>query len=157
MTPFDYNRRQLRIALLALCIIIPIGVIGYILIEKLNVLDALWITIVTLSTIGYGDVVPRTDLGRLFTLFIIVFGLGAVGIGAQAFIEVLVSPNIRMIRQRRRAEKRIQTMRRHFIICGEGEVLIVITPMQYADLLRELAHGQADKRPRTLRFQTLPV
>ncbi|MDX2075094.1 MAG: NAD-binding protein [bacterium] len=123
MTPFDYNRRQLRIAFLALCIIIPVGVIGYILIEKLSFWDALWITIVTLSTIGYGDVVPHSNIGRLFTVGLIIFGLGAVGVGAQAFIEVLVSPNIRMIRQRRRAEKRIQAMRRHFIICGEGEVV----------------------------------
>jgi len=132
MTPFDYNRRQLRIALIALGIIIPIGVIGYILIEKLSILDALWITIVTLSTIGYGDVVPKTDIGRLFTLFIIIFGLGAVGIGAQALLEVLVSPNIRIIRQRRRSEKQIQEMRRHFIICGEGAVINDI----YESLLR---------------------
>lgn len=144
MTPFDYNRRQLRIALIALGIIIPIGVIGYILIEKLDVLDALWITIVTLSTIGYGDVVPKSDEGRLFTLFIIIFGLGAVGIGAQALLEVLVSPNIRMIRQRRRAEKRILAMRRHFIICGEGEVVNdIYESLQRNAQLRQLNQRQA--------------
>lgn len=142
MTPFDYNRRQLRVALVALGIIIPIGVLGYIVIEKLDVLDALWITIVTLSTIGYGDVVPKSDVGRLFTLFIIIFGLGAVGIGAQALLEVLVSPNIRMSRQRRKAEKRIQMMRRHFIICGEGTVVNYI----YESLLRNAQLRQQNRR-----------
>ena len=55
-------------------IMIPIttGVVGYIVIEKVRFLDALYMTIITVSTIGYGEIFPLSDAGRLFTIFLII-------------------------------------------------------------------------------------
>ncbi|GAB4524642.1 MAG: hypothetical protein OHK0046_39630 [Anaerolineae bacterium] len=118
MDSFDDNRRQLRVALLLIAIILPTGVIGYMVIEKVSLLDALWITITTLTTIGYGDIVARTELGRIFTLFLIVIGLGAFALVAQALLEFFLSP-----RQRRIAELKIRGLEDHYIICGQGELV----------------------------------
>ncbi len=93
------------------------------ILEDLDMFEAFWLTIITLGTIGYGDLIPQTNEGRVFTVFIILLGLGAVGIGAQAAIEFIVSPNIRSIRQHRRAERRIKKLENHCIICGEGELV----------------------------------
>ncbi|MFW5748797.1 MAG: potassium channel family protein [Chloroflexota bacterium] len=123
MESFEDTQRQLRLALIAIGVIIPIGVLGYMVLEDLSFSDAIWITIITLGTIGYGDLVPRSLEGRIFTIILIFGGLGSVAIGAQAAIELLVSPNIRSIRQRRRAERKIRQLNKHFIICGEGELV----------------------------------
>jgi voltage-gated potassium channel len=123
MNSFDDTRRQLRIALIALAFIIPFGTIGFHIIEAMSWQQSLWLTIITLGTVGYGDVVPNTAAGQLFTILLIVFGLGTVAYAAQAAVVFLVSPNIRIIRQRRRADRKIREMRNHYIICGEGELV----------------------------------
>ena len=123
MNSFEDTQRQLRIALIAIAIIIPFGTIGYHVIEGMDWQQSFWLTIITLGTIGYGDAVPATFKGQLFTVLLIVVGLGTVAYAAQAAVVFLVSPNIRNIRQRRRADRMINNMRNHYIICGEGELV----------------------------------
>lgn len=144
MDSLDQTRRQLRFALFAVAVLFPVGVIGYMVFERLPFLDAVWITIITLGTIGYGDLVPTTDAGRIFTIFLIFFGLGAVALVAQASIEFLASPHIRALRTRRRAEVRIQSLTGHFIICGEGELVNrTINYLQHRSELRQENQRQA--------------
>jgi voltage-gated potassium channel len=124
MNSFEDTRRQLRVAIIAIAISLPVGVIGYMLIEdNVSLLDAVWLTITTLTTIGYGDVVARSDAGRIFTLLLILFGLGAFALAAQAAVQFFISPTFRDIRQRRRSEHKISELRNHYIICGEGELV----------------------------------
>ena len=123
MNSFDDTRRQLRFALISLAIIFPIGIIGYMIIEDMSFADAFWLTVITLGTIGYGDVVPSPGVGRFFTVFLIIFGLGSVALAAQAAVVFFVSPQIRSIRIRRRADRKIRSMRNHYVICGEGEMV----------------------------------
>src|SRR5205809_141014 len=68
--------RRVRVALAALGFVTAIGTIGYVLIEGLSVVDALYLTVATLTTVGYGDVVPHTTAGRLFTIVLILSGVG---------------------------------------------------------------------------------
>jgi len=126
MNSFQETRRQLRLAAIAIAIIIPIGVIGFMIFEyeqNWTVLDALWTTVITISTVGYGDIHALSPAGRVFTIFLIVFGLGAFAFAAQAAFSFFASPEIRALRQIRRSEKKIGTLRNHFIICGEGELV----------------------------------
>jgi voltage-gated potassium channel len=123
MDSLKESQRQIRLAIVALGIIIPTGVLGFLLFEKLSVLNAIWLTIITLTTIGYGDIYARTDGGRVFTIFLILVGLGAVAYGLQASATVLLSPAIRDLRQRRRAQRAIDRLRHHYIICGQGELV----------------------------------
>lgn len=123
MDSLKENQRQIRLALIALGFILSTGVIGFMLIEQMSLLDAIWLTVITLATIGYGDIFARSPEGRLFTVFLILFGIGAVAYGLQATATFLVSPAIRDIRQRRRSQRMIDQLRHHYIICGAGQIV----------------------------------
>ena len=76
---------ETRVLVLAALTVIAVGTVAYVLIERWSVLDALYFCVVTLATVGYGDLHPTTDLGRLFTIGYIVTGVGIVA----AFISQL--------------------------------------------------------------------
>lgn len=123
MDSLTQTQRQIRYSLIFLAIIFPAGVTGYMILEDLSLGDAVWLTIITLGTIGYGDLVPTTSAGRIFTIVLVFLGIGAVALAAQAGIEFFASPIMRQLRQRRRNEAKIQLMRNHYIIAGEGELV----------------------------------
>lgn len=123
MRSFEENRRQLRIAAIAISIILPSGVLGFMVIEHHSLLNALWLTITTLTTIGYGDVVATSTAGRVFTLLLIVFGISAYALAANAAVQFISSPIMRETRMRRRAEHKIRALKNHYIICGSGELV----------------------------------
>ena len=114
--------KKLKIALGALLIVILIGTLGYSLIERWNVLDSLYMSVITIATVGYKEVYPLSFTGKVFTIFYIIFGVGttlyAVGAGAQLMLE----GQIRNILGRRKMSKKIQEIKDHYIICGYGKV-----------------------------------
>ena len=101
--------RRLAVALAALISITVIGTVGYVLLEKLPVVDALYLTIVTLTTVGYGDLVPRTGAGRLFTVVLILSGVGSAlylfTVGAQLVLEGQLSDVFGRTAMQRRADQ----------------------------------------------------
>ncbi len=123
MNSFLENQRQIRIAIIAVAIIFAIGVAGFMIFEKFSLLDSIWLTVITLATIGYGDIVAHTPAGRLFTILLIMFGLGAVAYGLQATAGFFLSPAVRDLRQRRRTQRHIDELKNHFIICGAGKLV----------------------------------
>jgi voltage-gated potassium channel len=124
MDSFSDVQRQLRLAVLGIAIIIPVGVIGFMLIEGLTLLQALWLTVITLATVGYGDIFARTDAGKLFTIFLLLTGLSIFAFAIQAGATFLISPVIRDSRERRRTQKKIDSLEHHYIICGVSGELI---------------------------------
>ncbi|MBI5669408.1 MAG: NAD-binding protein [Chloroflexi bacterium] len=123
MDSLNTTQRQVRAALVAIALVIFIGVIGFTIIERLTFMDALWVTVVTLATIGYGDVVPHTPQGRLFTIFLIIVGLSVFAYGLQATATLIVSPNLREARQRRRIHRAVGQLQHHYVILGAGELV----------------------------------
>jgi voltage-gated potassium channel len=123
MDSFKESQRQIRIALVILATVIPIGVLGFMFLEKFSLLDSIWLTVITLATIGYGDIYAHTPQGRIFTLFLILFGLGAVAYGLQATASFLFSPAVRDRQQRRRTQNAIDRLQNHYVICGAGELV----------------------------------
>jgi voltage-gated potassium channel len=123
MDSFQETRRQIRIALIAIGIVVPLGVIGFVVLEHLSLLDAIWLTVITLATIGYGDIYAKTEGGRLFTILLILTGLSAFAFAIQATATFLISPAIRDLRRRRTTQRRIDRLENHYIICGVGEMV----------------------------------
>ncbi|MCU0474590.1 MAG: NAD-binding protein [Anaerolineae bacterium] len=123
MTSYEETRRQIRIAAVLFLIILPTGVGGFMLIEGLSLSDSIWITVVTLATVGYGDIVPRTDLGRFFTIVLLLTGLGAFAFAGQAFLSLLFSPDLVRARQQARTVRLIRRLRGHYVIIGQGELV----------------------------------
>ncbi|MEO0565957.1 MAG: potassium channel family protein, partial [Chloroflexota bacterium] len=123
MESFKETRRQIQFALAGIGIILLIGTIGFVLLEGKTPLQAFYLTVITLTTVGYGDDYAVTDGGRLFTIFILLIGFGVVGYGLQATTTFLVSPAIREMRERRRIQRTCDQLERHYIICGHGDLV----------------------------------
>ncbi len=69
---------ETRVLVLAALSVLAVGTIAYVLIEQWTVLDALYFCVVTLATVGFGDLHPTTDLGKLFTIGYIIVGVGII-------------------------------------------------------------------------------
>lgn len=114
--------KKLKIALGALIIVIGIGTLGYSLIERWDILTSLYMSVITISTVGFKEAYPLSVTGRVFTIFFVIFGVGttlyAVGAGAQFMLE----GQLRNILGRRKMSKKIQEIKDHYIICGYGKV-----------------------------------
>ena len=114
--------QRLRLALLSLLALVALGTIGYKLIEGWDVLDALYMTVTTLATVGYREVHPLHPAGRVFTIVLISFGVGIVFWAVASLFEVVVSEQLWHTLLRRRMENQISKLRDHYIVCGYGRM-----------------------------------
>jgi voltage-gated potassium channel len=96
-----------------------IGTLGFRVIEGWSILDSLYMTVITLSTVGYGELRPLSDLGRLFTSGLILVGVGSLAYAATTTLEVLLDRKQAALR---RLRKEIKRMENHVIICGFGRM-----------------------------------
>ena len=98
------------------------GMLGYMLIEGWNVLDAFYMTIITISTVGYSEGQKLSDAGRIFTSTLIVVGVGTMLYGFGVFAETLTDNSFIAYRRERQLERSLNQLRDHFIICGYGRI-----------------------------------
>ena len=85
-------------------------------------MDALFMTFTTVATIGYGEVKPLDDVGRLFTMAIAVTGIGSLFYTFSVGLDHLTSDTVRQSRRKRRMQQRIDRLERHFVVAGFGRV-----------------------------------
>ena len=90
--------------------------------EQLSLLDALYLTVTTVSTVGYGDVVAKSDAGRLFTIVLILFGVGSAFYVFTSVFQVVLEGKLRDVLGRRGIQRRIENLSGHIIVCGAGRV-----------------------------------
>ena len=109
-------------ALSALLFVLALGTCGYVLIEGWSPLDGLFMTIITVTTIGFKEVHDLSTAGEIFTIFIIVIGMGIVAYTVLNTTRLVVEGEITKILTRRRFMKAVEKMRNHFIICGYGRM-----------------------------------
>lgn len=124
----DINRK-LFIIFSMVVMLLSIGTMGYILIEGWRPLDALYMTVITVATIGYGELRPLSDAGREFTMLIIVMGVGFFAYSVNVLTEAAVEGKIKDIFNQRRMQKAISRLENHFIICGCGRIGKIILEM----------------------------
>jgi voltage-gated potassium channel len=114
--------QRFRWILLALAAVLAFGVIGYMALEGWSFLDALYMTVMTLTTVGYREVRPLDTSGRLFTMAVIVLGVGVALATITLFAGVVAEGGTWRGWRRRRMDRRIEGLRRHFIVCAYGRV-----------------------------------
>ncbi len=139
--------KQFRLALLALIALVGLGTLGYHILEGWGPLDALYMTVITLATIGYREVHPLDPVGKVFTIVLIIFGVAIVFWAGASLVEAVVGEQIWHALQRKRMEKRISRLRDHFIVCGFGRMGQQIVK----DLQREgVPHAVIERNPEQL-------
>jgi voltage-gated potassium channel len=102
--------------------LVMVGTSGYMLIEGWPFDDAFYMTIITLATVGYGEVHQISDTGRFFTIILIVAGVGYFMYVVGLIVQFLVEDRIREVLGRRKLDKQIAKLKDHYIICGYGRI-----------------------------------
>ena len=113
---------RLRAALLALSLVIILGTSGYILLESMTLLDALYQTVTTISTVGFMEVQPLSEVGRGYTIMLILGGVGVSLYTLGLAFELLLSEQFNQWRRGRKMQHDIGRMNEHYIICGYGRI-----------------------------------
>lgn len=103
-------------------LIIAFGTLGYIIIEGWNFIDSIYMTIITLTTVGYREIHPLSTKGIIFTIVLMVSGVGTVFYALGTGAKLILEGELRDIFGRKRLEKRIKELKNHYIICGYGRM-----------------------------------
>lgn len=114
------NRFRLPAAMLAL--VLGLGTAGYVLIEGWSPLDALYMTVTTISTVGFGEIHPLHTAGRIFTIGLILLGVGTIFYAFGMLAEIVFEGEIARYGRVRSMEKQRGALREHFIVCGYGRI-----------------------------------
>lgn len=116
------STKHLILSLLLTLFIGIAGTTGYMMIEGWDLLDSMYMTIITLATVGYGEVHSVSRAGRIFTMLLIFFGVGFCLYVAGAMVQFMIEGRIRAILGRRRLDKKIGRLKNHHIVCGYGRI-----------------------------------
>lgn len=102
--------------------LLSVGTIGYQVIEGWPWRDALFMAVITLSTVGYGEVRPLSSNGEVFTIALILLGVGGMAYTFSTLADYLIAGELNGVLRRQRMGRTIQKLRNHYIICGYGRV-----------------------------------
>lgn len=114
--------RHLKISMLVLFLLLSCGTAGYVTIEKWSFLDALYMSVITLGTVGFKEVHDLSDSGKLFTMGLIVVGVSVIGYIVGSLAQIMFEGQIQRIIGRKKLEKKIDGLKDHYIICGFGRI-----------------------------------
>ncbi len=113
-------RRRILLSFLVLVGLTGLGTVGYRVLEGFPWLDALYMTVITLSTVGFEEVHPLSPAGELFTVFLILAGVGTAGYMISRMGQLLLEEEFFAALRYQRREREVRKMEDHFIICGFG-------------------------------------
>ena len=114
--------KQTLISILMSFFLIGCGSAGYMIIEGWPFMDAFYMTVITIATVGYSEVNVVSPVGRIFTVILIFMGVGFFLYVASGLIQFLVEGRIRLVLGRRKLDTQINKLDDHFIICGYGRI-----------------------------------
>ena len=115
----DQTLNQLKKGAFILLVVLFIGSFGFMLIEHWDFLDSLYMTIITITTTGFEEVHPLTHPGRIFTIVLLVLGIGSIAYTGGRAAQLLIE---NQIIRRRRMSKKLEELKDHYIVCGYGRM-----------------------------------
>ncbi len=116
---------RLTLAILSVLAVFFIGSAGYMIIEvehHPSFLDAAYMTVITLSTVGYGEVWPQSPTGKIWTIGVITFGIATVSVAVTSLIALFIGGDLRVAREKKKMHESIGKLRQHTILCGFGRM-----------------------------------
>lgn len=118
--------RRIIFVVLSLFGTLIIGSVGYVVLEGWTFFEGLYMTVISLTTVGFGEVRPLSFSGRVFTILLIFSGIGLMFYVVSAITQMVVEGQLRDVFGRKRLERAIRTIKNHYIICGFGRIGEVI-------------------------------
>lgn len=115
-------RARLVAGLAIFATLIAFGTAGYMSIERWSFVDSLFMTVTTVTTVGYREVRPLDTEGRIFTMFLVVFGVGTAFYLLTTFVAIVIEGDLSAAFGSTRMKNRIDQLRDHYILCGYGRV-----------------------------------
>ena len=130
---YNYSKRDKTgiYALLIIVFILLYGIVGSTYIMGLDIYDSIYYTIITLATVGYGDIIPITPLQKIFSVTLALAGVGILAY-ILTFIISSVTQNLQDMRSGRIMERKLADMQNHYILCGYGRVGVAV----YEELMK---------------------
>ena len=130
---FDLNKeiyaqfKHFRLPLILIQTIFVIGTAGYMLIDDFSMIDAIYQTGITFTTVGFGEIAPISNGGRLFTLFLIIFGFGIFTLSTTILIKVIVNGKLLELYKERDMLYKIARLKDHFVVFYHNEYTVQLT------------------------------
>lgn len=115
----EFNR--LFIILGMFIVLLGVGAIGYSFLLDVSILDGLYMTVITISTVGYGEVGVMSEQAKFFTMALIFLGVGTAGYTFTSIVVALIEGGIKDIWRNRKMDRKIADLSNHYILCGAGE------------------------------------
>ena len=113
-------RSKFQKAIMLLLFVLMTGVIGYMMISGYSFVNALYMTVITVSTVGFGEIEPLNNQEKLFTIFLITISIISFGYTVSAFTEYVISGQLFQQFKLKKVQKKIEQLKGHTIICGFG-------------------------------------
>src|SRR5947208_254927 len=114
-------RRYLAMLLVPIVLLV-VGTVGYDVIEGWSLLDGLYMTVITLTTVGFNEVHPLSEAGRIFTILLALGGIFTLFYTATEVIRAVVSGEVQDIVGRQQMERSLTALQNHLIVCGYGRM-----------------------------------
>jgi voltage-gated potassium channel len=115
-------RFRVRYAIGAIFLVITLGTLGYYFLEGWSFTDSLFMTVTTVTTVGYGEVHPLSQTGRIFSICLMLVGVGTVAYALSTTVQSIVQWELLEAVGQRRRFREMSKLHEHFIICGAGRV-----------------------------------
>lgn len=119
---YSATGRRIVIILILSFLLVGFGTAGFMFLQHYSLVEALYMTIITLSTVGFTEVRPLDDYGRLFTITLILMGVSFVAATLAFFSQIVLDDNILEVYRRRRLKKQLAQLENHYIVCGYGQM-----------------------------------
>src|SRR5260370_2765270 len=111
-------RNRLILIAGALLVIVLGGTVGFVVVEQYSWFDAFYMTLITVSTVGYAEVHPLSHAGRVFNSFLIFFGVTIMLLAVGGMTQVIIELELNHYFQKHRPNKIIDSLHDHYIVCG---------------------------------------
>ena len=115
------DHTKLKLSLFFLCLTIAFGTSGYVIIEGMTLFEAFYMTVITISSVGFSEIKPLSDAGRWITIVVITLGISTLTYTLGQVARIFVEGELRRILGRRKLEKQIAALKDHFII---GQIIV---------------------------------